>query len=110
MAYSVQDIAKWILTRNRLEVQTEDGDYISNLKLQKLLYYSQGCFLALRDEPLFDSPIEAWTYGPVVPEVYHLYKSYGSSAIDSSDIIFDTDLILPEDRNILEEVYSEFGQ
>ena len=32
MAYSVQDIAKWILTRNRLEVQTEDGDYISNLK------------------------------------------------------------------------------
>lgn len=110
MAYSVQDIAKWILTRNRLEVQTEDGDYISNLKLQKLLYYSQGCFLALRDKPLFDSPIEAWTYGPVVPEVYHLYKSYGSSAIDSSDIIFDTDLILPEDRNILEEVYSEFGQ
>ena len=71
MAYSVQDIAKWILTRNRLEVQTEDGDYISNLKLQKLLYYSQGCFLALRDEPLFDSPIEAWTYGPVVPEVYN---------------------------------------
>lgn len=29
MAYSVQDIAKWILTRNRLEVQAEDGDYIS---------------------------------------------------------------------------------
>ena len=43
----------------------EHGDPISNLKLQKLLYYAQAWFLALQDKPLFDERIEAWAHGPV---------------------------------------------
>ena len=55
--------------------QDEDaGDLISNMKLQKLLYYAQGYFLAIANEPLFHERIYAWTHGPVVPKVYHKYK------------------------------------
>ena len=39
------------------------------LRLQKLLYYSQGWTLGLLGRPLFADPIEAWRQGPVVPAV-----------------------------------------
>ncbi|OQY42717.1 MAG: hypothetical protein B6240_13665 [Desulfobacteraceae bacterium 4572_87] len=52
----------------------EAGDLISNLKLQKLVYYAQGFYLALYDEPLFNEPIEAWTHGPVIRELYRSYN------------------------------------
>ncbi len=56
---------------------------IDNLKLQKLLYYSQAVHLVCNNrEPLFHNKIEAWRYGPVVPDVYHKYKSYGFDIID----------------------------
>jgi uncharacterized phage-associated protein len=65
---SAQEIAKYIIKSLPVD----------NLKLQKLLYYSQAVYLVLHaKEPLFPEPIEAWDYGPVVPPVYHEYKNYG---------------------------------
>lgn len=52
------------------------GEPITNLKLQKLLYYAQGWFLALKNTPLFPERVEAWPHGPVVPPVYGHFKSY----------------------------------
>ena len=52
----------------------EAGDPVTNLKLQKLLYYVQGWSLALRDEPAFRDRLEAWVHGPVQPGVYGQYK------------------------------------
>jgi uncharacterized phage-associated protein len=55
---------------------------VDNLKLQKLLYYSQATHLVLHDKsPLFPDPIEAWDYGPVVPPVYREYKGHGLEII-----------------------------
>lgn len=55
---------------------------VDNLKLQKLLYYSQAVHLVLNERvPLFMEPIEAWDYGPVVPPVYREYKPYGLEII-----------------------------
>jgi uncharacterized phage-associated protein len=47
----------------------EDGieAEMTNMKVQKLLYYSQSLHLALYDEPLFEEEIQAWRYGPVCP-------------------------------------------
>ena len=59
---------------------------VDNLKLQKLLYYSQAVYLVLHNkEPLFMEEIEAWDYGPVVPPVYQKYKEYGFEEIPPSD-------------------------
>ena len=58
------------------QASEDAGDLISNLKLQKLVYYAQGFHLALYDEPLFLEAIEAWTHGPVVPDLYRHYKKY----------------------------------
>ena len=54
------------------------GKPITQLKLQKILYYIQGKYLALHRSPLFPEDIEAWTYGPVVRKVYVKYVSNGA--------------------------------
>jgi uncharacterized phage-associated protein len=59
----------------------EHGDLITNLKLQKLVYYSQAWFLALYDIPLFEGRLEAWVHGPVQPEVYKAFKQFGWNPI-----------------------------
>lgn len=106
--YSAKEIAIWFLRRNRIMKDEFDADSISNLKLQKLLYYAQGCYLAIMNEPLFSENILAWAHGPVVDEVYQIYKKYGSSGIpdDQLDYVY----IDSEATNILEQVYNEFGQ
>ena len=67
-------------------------DYqITNLKLQKMLYYVQGYFSAKFGKELFDEDLVNWAYGPVVPAVYYQYCSYGASAIkvESLSKLFD---------------------
>ncbi len=100
-----KDVAEYFLS-----LQDEDaGDLISNLKLQKLVYYAQGCHLALYDEPLFEDRIEAWLHGPVVPSLYREYKTYGAAPIPNPG---DTDCSKfdDEEREFLDEVYHVYGQ
>lgn len=54
---------------------------ISNLKLQKVLYFLQAQYLVSYNKRLFDDEIEAWGIGPVVPSVYQEYKIFGSASI-----------------------------
>jgi uncharacterized phage-associated protein len=102
---SCHDIARYFLA----QIDEEAGDLISNMKLQKLVYYAQGVHLALHDRPLFPEPLEAWTYGPVVPELFYAYKQYGSGAIpppcDMDFSIYDS-----QTRELLDDVYAVFGQ
>jgi uncharacterized phage-associated protein len=58
-----------------------DGDLITNLKMQKLLYYAQAWYLVNFNKPIFSDLIEAWPLGPVIPEVYHRFKSFGAAPI-----------------------------
>lgn len=71
------EIAKYIITK-----YVNIGKPISNLKLQKLLYFVQGLALCTLERPAFDEEIIAWKYGPVVPEVYFEFSMYGALDID----------------------------
>jgi uncharacterized phage-associated protein len=60
---------------------------IKQLKLQKLLYFAQGIYMASSDgQKLFEEPLQAWEYGPVVPYVYHEYKIFGNNPITPVNI------------------------
>jgi uncharacterized phage-associated protein len=101
---SCLDVAKYFLSLT----DEDSGDLISNLKLQKLVYYAQGFHLAIFDSPLFGDNIMAWEHGPVIPMLYHEYKDYGADAIPPQD--FDPAIFSSEIRDLLDEVYSVFGQ
>ena len=59
----------------------EQGEPISNLQLQKILYFIQGEYLSKIGKPLFEADFEAWQYGPVIRSVYSKYCGYGASDI-----------------------------
>ena len=107
--HTASDVAKWFLAYNRTVSADEGAEYISNLKLQKLLYYAQGSFLAVTGEPLFDDDIVAWQHGPVVESVYHIYKKNGANGIPF-DEDFDFSNFTESENDLLKEVYNTFGQ
>ena len=101
--YTASDIAKWF---------TKWADFndaeLSNMKLQKLLYYAQGHYLADADEPLFDDEIEAWSHGPVVPSVYHEYKDFGSTEISPAPD-FELSSIDRDTAKFLQKIWNTYG-
>lgn len=106
MAYSVFDIANALL---RLAYNSDGAeDLMSNMKLQKLLYYEQGYHLAQFDEPLFDDDIEAWQYGPVVPAVYQKYAEYGRNGIEPEDKSFE--FTNDTEMNLFFKVFETYGK
>jgi uncharacterized phage-associated protein len=75
----------------------EEGSPLTQMKLQKMVYFAQGIHLILHDEPLIKENFQAWKYGPVVPAIYHDYKFYGSSPINDTELVeFD-----PKDNELI---------
>lgn len=102
---TAHDVARYILTL----CDEDEGDLISNLKLQKLLYYSQGFSLAMRGRPLFSEAIKAWEHGPVIPDVWHQYRDYGRGQIPAP-VDFDASVLHARERELVDEVYEVYGQ
>ncbi|HEX6428702.1 MAG TPA: type II toxin-antitoxin system antitoxin SocA domain-containing protein, partial [Niastella sp.] len=59
----------------------EEGKFVTQMKLQKLVYFAQGYHLAKYHTPLIKENFQAWKYGPVIPEIYNDFKLYGSQLI-----------------------------
>ncbi len=74
--YDVHDVAKYVI-----DYCTKRGTPISNLQLQKILYYIQLNFYRSLDKPAFDDDFIAWQYGPVIEDIYYEFNIYGSSDI-----------------------------
>ena len=80
---AIQNLAPELLVANSiLKMAFSRGVAISHLKLQKLLYFVYKKYLQDTGRPLFEEYFEVWTYGPVLPSVYHTFKKYDSSDID----------------------------
>lgn len=85
-----------------------DGADLTNLKAQKLVYYAYGLYLARYNKRLFQTPIEAWEYGPVVSDLYQQLKQYKDNPIPLSPS-FDASKIDEEMKKFLKEVYLMYG-
>jgi uncharacterized phage-associated protein len=103
---SAHDVANYFLT---LQTSEDSGDLISNLKLQKLLYYAQGYHLAMYDAPLFPQTIRAWKHGPVVPDIWVKYTHLNAGAIPLPED-YDPSKLTGETKTFLDEVYDVVGQ
>ena len=84
--YHAEDIAIYIV--NYCNKKRMD---ITNFKLQKLLYFIQGGFFIMFDEPCFQEDIQCWQYGPVVASVYSSFRKYGSGPIPEIKTIEEYD-------------------
>lgn len=96
--YTAEDIAKIIINFSI------DNDFpVSNLKLQKILYYVQAAFLVRKNIPAFNDDIVSWRYGPVVESVYRKYK-YNSDRVILVKEDIDEKIFKKTDLEIIKEV------
>jgi uncharacterized phage-associated protein len=102
-------VAKYFLAK-----AMEYGDLITNLKMQKLVYYAYAAALVCLNEHLFESRIEAWSNGPVVPLLYGELKQFGGSPINASflgdqDIEDLKEAFTEEQLQLLDKVFARYG-
>ena len=103
---SVDAVADYILGK----IVMDEGDSITNLKLQKIVYYCQAWNLAIHGERLFDEPIEAWVHGPAVMSLYQRFKDNGNRAIDTCDTVTDPVSELSHaQRDLIDQVWDAYG-
>lgn len=82
---------------------------LSNLAIQKLVYIAHMVHLGRHGTKLIIEPIEAWDYGPVIPEIYHFLKAFGSEPVRN---VFRRVPSIDEngtEARALRDVYREFG-
>lgn len=85
----------------------DTGD-LTNLKIQKLVYYASGFYNVLHKNKLFKENIEAWDYGPVVPSLYHSYKGFKYHSVLVED--FNIDKIDIHIRCFLNDIYKRYSK
>lgn len=108
--YNAFDVAHWFIHKNEIiDSNAEGAGDLSLLKLLKLLYYSEGCSLALNKGSLFNEKILAWEYGPVIKEIWEKYKDNPYNLTLSDKERKDLSKISDEDNALLEEVFNVFG-
>jgi len=78
---NMRDVTAMIVAEQVVDFCNAHGDLITNLRLQKLLYYIQAWFLALHNEPLFSDPIVASASGPIQETVFSEYQYCGIGPI-----------------------------
>lgn len=79
------------------------------MQLLKLVYICNGWMLGLYGRPLTREIAEAWTYGPVLPSVYHDFKRYGSGKI--TDLPYDAPLHFdPQEISVMNQVWNSYSK
>lgn len=93
--YSALELSKYIVSKC-----IKDGQPISNLQLQKILFHIQKMFLQ-EGGPAFSDSIEAWQFGPVVPKVYYEFCGFGAMPITMQ---YQSASICPEDKIAIDNI------
>lgn len=92
-----------------IDTAAENGFCLTNLKLQKMVYFAHGWYLAFTGNPLINEPVQSWQYGPVVQPLYNALRHYGASPITRR--IKTTAEVEPksEDWQFIRTVYKKYA-
>ncbi len=89
-----------------IEVASREDEHLEPMQLQKLLYFAQCWFLADHGRKLFDDAFQAWSWGPVVPEVWKAHAGKRKIIVDR--VYYEG---LAEDQmEMLEEIWSAYRE
>lgn len=116
--YSSKTVANTFLAIAKEQGVTD----LSPMKIQKLVYYAHAWYLAYMGEPLIADEIQAWKFGPVIPDVYHAFKHYGNNHITepapelsfiAETLFMQPKTVPPEDSDactMILQVFNSYGK
>lgn len=107
IVYSANDIANYFVLKG-----IKDRKPVTQMKVQKLVYIAHGWHLGITCQPLISSDIQAWKFGPVIEDLYHILKWYGNNSITepitSSSKKLDENLLVKEFLDTIWETYGKY--
>lgn len=93
-----------------LKIAKAKGQSLTPMQLMKLVYIAHGWSLGLRDVDLFRNRIEAWQYGPVMPDLYHATKQFGRNPIPLDRVGDENQIPVSfDDACFLRDVFDKYG-
>jgi len=99
-----------IIADEILKIAKEAGKRLTPLQLMKLTYIAQGWSLGLGRGHLFRNKIEAWKYGPVIPDLYQATKIYGCKEIPLNLINENVSSVDDATDKFLRNVYGQYSR
>ena len=98
------DVAKFFI---EIVANTPNEDAMTNLRLNKLLYFAQAGSISSLGYTLIEEDFEAWDLGPVVKSVYKTFKEYGRNGIVNQS--FDRQALTKEEQLYLLDVLRKYS-
>lgn len=92
-----------------------EGNPVTQMKLQKMVYIAHGLHLALYGNNLVNEHFSAWKFGPVIPQIYNFYRSFGSQPITTRTrlelssgvgIEYNVDVLSDNAENVIEMTWN----
>lgn len=103
MSYDARAVANFLIQKS-----FDDKKLFTPLQVIKIVYYGQGWSLAVSKRKLFFQDIEAWKFGPVVPDVYHRLKQYVDQAVTET-IPGHQPQFDGNDEKLIGDIYNLYG-
>lgn len=112
--YDVRDVANFILDSSDAR-----NVPITNLSLQKLIYFIHGWFYSIYDKPLVKNKFEAWQYGPVQRVLYDQFKTFRERPIrntratyidpETGENVYREPVIVEDHAHVIEQVLDKYA-
>lgn len=103
---SVDFVADYILMKG----EKPNGEALTQLSLQKLVYICQGWYLAVADETLFPEELYAYEYGPVVKELRKRFRFIGADPLPMSPITDAARILSPGAKRVIDSVWDRYAR
>ena len=102
--YNCFDIADYFLKKAE-----EEGQGIDPMKLLKLTYIAHGYNLGFFDKPLFSNQVQAWKYGTVIPDLYHVIKRFGEGYVNKEVVnLYKEKDVKDDQKKLLDFVWNAY--
>lgn len=102
--YNCFDIAKEFLL-----FAEKENKSIDTMKLLKLTYIAHGWYLGFYGKPLFSNEVQAWKYGPVIPDLYYVIKRYGTGAVNIDIVsLYAEHTVNKQDSDFLRDIWNTY--
>lgn len=95
-----------------LEKAKESDRQLDLLQLLKLCYLAHGWYLAFYGKPLIEEEVQAWKYGPVIPELYYALKHFKGGKLPHdclAGLARKDDHLSDDAENVIGQVDDHYG-
>lgn len=102
----VQDVADFFIDT----AIKRNEEPMTNMRIQKMLYFAQAHHLQRHGTPLFQDDMKAWDWGPVVPDLYYYYSAYRRDPIFEVHASYSLDNFTDDELETLLDVQRKYGK